>query len=673
MRPALFHINTNVIWTITTYDPDKPGVEKDADSNPTVTIRKNGTSVGDSVTVTKRASSTGIYDCSYNPAGEVESDTFTIEESVTITGSTTPSATYRYRWAIEAVALERGTDSVTSFPASAPANWLGAAGIAAGALNGKGDWSVVGSAMTLAANAITAAAIQANALNGKGDWATPGAEMSLTSTILTALFADADVTDLVNQITAKFDDIADLPIITIANACRDAILNRVLSGNHDTAGTAGKIIQDILARIGVPTTTLAGDIATRLATAGYTAPDNATIAAISGRLPAALVDGRMDSMVGAMGTNVITAASIQAGALNGKGDWALIGSAMTLAANAITAATIQAGALNSKGDWAVPGSAMALVANAITSASVQAAALNGKGNWSVAGDQMSLTSTILTQLFADADVADLVNQIVAKFDEVGDLPIATIAATTRDAILNRLLAGNHDTAGTMGKIIQDILTQATGAKTSSDSADAKLTNGRLTKIDGAAQTGADGDTLKTLSDQIDVISGGGEGGGEVNSFTPNASTQLAAIIAQNRPRIQMQYTLDIMLTAFDRFAQDFVSLGSLTSRSNLVFMIKESLSDADADALLWVDEDTGLIRVNGAAAGSSALGSLTVNDATAGNISVVVDASVTGVIAPTSANGYFYAIKLMKTGGVGSRQLRTGRVVVVNGVVRANE
>jgi hypothetical protein len=164
-----------------------------------------------------------------------------------------------------------------------------------------------------------------------------------------------------------------------------------------------------------------------------------------------------------------------------------------------------------------------------------------------------------------------------------------------------------------------------------------------------------------------------DSGNLITGFTSEGSEQLAAIITQNRPRLQVAYTTDILITSFDRLAQDFTALGSLNTRTNLVFMVKDSLSDADADALLWVDEDTGLIRVNGAAAGSSALGSLTVNDATAGNISVVVDATVTGVIAPTSANGYFYAIKLMKTGGVGSRQLRTGRVVVVNGVVRTNE
>lgn len=46
----------------------------------------------------------------------------------------------------------------------------------------------------------------------------------------------------------------DLTVAAIATACRDAILNRVLSGNHDTAGTPGKLLQNCDAPISnVPT------------------------------------------------------------------------------------------------------------------------------------------------------------------------------------------------------------------------------------------------------------------------------------------------------------------------------------------------------------------------------------------------------------------------------------
>jgi len=86
------------------------GVLVDADSTPTVAIRKNGTATVDVVTVTKRAATTGIYDCSYNPASEAEGDTFTVEETATIS-----SQAYVNAWQIKVIAPERGTDSASTF------------------------------------------------------------------------------------------------------------------------------------------------------------------------------------------------------------------------------------------------------------------------------------------------------------------------------------------------------------------------------------------------------------------------------------------------------------------------------------------------------------------------------------------------------------------------------
>lgn len=109
MRPTVFQVGGILYWVIQTRNPDTM-VLKDADGTPAVAVRKNGSSVGDSVTVTKRSATTGIYDCSYNPAGEVEGDSFTLEESATVTGTTTSSATYTLAWNCRAIAVERGTD-----------------------------------------------------------------------------------------------------------------------------------------------------------------------------------------------------------------------------------------------------------------------------------------------------------------------------------------------------------------------------------------------------------------------------------------------------------------------------------------------------------------------------------------------------------------------------------
>jgi len=111
MRPTTFKVDSTVYWTIRTYTD--AGVLVDADSTPSVAVRKNGASVADSVTITKRAATTGTYDCSYNPAGEAEGDCFTIEETATLSAQA-----YENSWSIEAQAAERGTDNASTFDAS---------------------------------------------------------------------------------------------------------------------------------------------------------------------------------------------------------------------------------------------------------------------------------------------------------------------------------------------------------------------------------------------------------------------------------------------------------------------------------------------------------------------------------------------------------------------------
>jgi hypothetical protein len=90
-------VDGTVYWTVNTYTD--AGVLVDADATPTVDIRKNGSAVLDVATSSKRAGTTGIYDYSYNPASEAEGDTFTIEETATIS-----SQSYRNTWSIEVLA-----------------------------------------------------------------------------------------------------------------------------------------------------------------------------------------------------------------------------------------------------------------------------------------------------------------------------------------------------------------------------------------------------------------------------------------------------------------------------------------------------------------------------------------------------------------------------------------
>ena len=113
-RPATLKIGSTSYWTIMTYTD--AGVLVDADSTPTVTVRKNGVANADIVTVVKRSATTGIYDAYYNPAGESEGDCFTLEETATISAQA-----YQNAWNLEILAVERGTDNASTFDSASDA------------------------------------------------------------------------------------------------------------------------------------------------------------------------------------------------------------------------------------------------------------------------------------------------------------------------------------------------------------------------------------------------------------------------------------------------------------------------------------------------------------------------------------------------------------------------
>lgn len=250
MRPRSFLKDSVLPWTIRVYNA--AGQLIDADSTPSVIVRKNGSAVGDSVTVTKRSSTTGIYDCTYNPAGEVDGDLFELVETVIVSG-----LSYPLGWYCSVVVPERGTDNANT--ATPP----------------------------------TTAQIEAALLN-EGDG------QALVAAIIARVEADLDS--------------ADLSVQAIANAVRDSILNRVLAGNHDNAGTTGKLLQKL---------NVSGTLAHSDDAATYRPSDYATDAALASaqtqilsRLPAALVSGRMDASLGASQTDGLSAAGLSAGAVS---------------------------------------------------------------------------------------------------------------------------------------------------------------------------------------------------------------------------------------------------------------------------------------------------------------------------------------------------------------------
>ena len=122
--------------------------------------------------------------------------------------------------------------------------------------------------------------------------------------------------DLALHITGAAADPADMVLLVEAGATDADVSSRSTFAGGAVASVTGAVGSVT----GLNAALLDAAISTRMATFTYTAPDNATISTINGKLPA-LVGGRVDASVGAMAANVLTAAAINAGALDGKGNW----------------------------------------------------------------------------------------------------------------------------------------------------------------------------------------------------------------------------------------------------------------------------------------------------------------------------------------------------------------
>lgn len=78
----------------------------------------------------------------------------------------------------------------------------------------------------------------------------------------------------------------------------------------------------------------------------------------------------------------------------------------------------------------------------------------------------------------------------------------------------------------------------------------------------------------------------------------------------------------------DTWTIGITGLGSLVGRDKLYFTLKGSEEDADADAVLQIEETAGLLRLNGAA-GTAGHGAIVVDDEDDGDITVTVQAAAT--------------------------------------------
>lgn len=120
----------------------------------------------------------------------------------------------------------------------------------------------------------------------------------------------------------------------------------------------------------------------------------------------------------------------------------------------------------------------------------------------------------------------------------------------------------------------------------------------------------------------------------------------------------------------DTFSGVLANIGALTDYVSIDFTVKEAYSKTDNEATIRIRKnasgtDDGLMRLNGAAALSSALGSIAIDDLASGDITITLDETATDDL---STGTYVYDIQLITASSV--KTLTSGKLVVTADVTR---
>ena len=181
-----------------------------------------------------------------------------------------------------------------------------------------------------------------------------------------------------------------------------------------------------------------------------------------------------------------------------------------------------------------------------------------------------------------------------------------------------------------------------------------------------AEPGADGDTLETLSDQIDLQATAAA----VVVVDANVDTILAAIDTAEFSVISVIDGDVLTIRTADTWDtyDDITGLGDIASREILYFCVKNAKADADADSIVLIEETAGLMVLNATdATARAANGSITVTDEDAGDLTIVLDEAETDDLTPN--NGLYWALKMITA--TDATTIAEGQCKVVRGTVRA--
>jgi len=185
-----------------------------------------------------------------------------------------------------------------------------------------------------------------------------------------------------------------------------------------------------------------------------------------------------------------------------------------------------------------------------------------------------------------------------------------------------------------------------------------------------------------LDAAISGISGGGGGGSsaaDIWAYATRTLTSTLTITTDDIDAIVAGITAagpglynvirndDLTLRIGDEFEQAITGLGDLTGYSDIVFTLKSAESDADTAAKVYLSKNNGLTRLNGAAYGTPANGTITIDNATNGDITIRISSAATASLTKATRVD---AVKVLQSGG-NDRTPRVGRTQVLPVVVEA--
>lgn len=202
-----------------------------------------------------------------------------------------------------------------------------------------------------------------------------------------------------------------------------------------------------------------------------------------------------------------------------------------------------------------------------------------------------------------------------------------------------------------------------------------LGDARLANLDAAVSTRAvAGDAMALTAAAVDAVwdeltAGHAIAGSAGKALSDASDPWAAAVRTLTSSAAATAATVagsTVTVTRGDTWSVSITGLGNIAARSKLWWTIKKDQADADAAAIVQVEEAGGLLYLNGAAT-TTTNATLVVDDALAGNVTLTVKPAATATIGKANL---LYDIQML-TGAGAVQTLTSGSFVVDKDITRA--